>query len=541
MKKALDLPDLCLLIAVPVALFLAFYHLAILDPYNFGWALRGTDNGENILGLHAWLNDPATGWSLRSTTLNAPDGVALLFTDSNPLLAILTAPIARTLGPEVQFIGPWILACLLLQAWFARALLKPHAPSRLTLWFGVALLMLLPTLYARYIHVNLQAHWLILWALWIFVDDRRVRDTRWWVAILAVTALVHNYLLLIVAAVWGTAMLKNFIVAQTLRERLAAAGGAIFAACTTAFIISRLGISSDFVSTGEYGALGMPLDGLWNPSNSSYSMLLPATDQHLPLAFEGFQFLGAGLLLLLLLSWPVILRTEASAPIASLNQTLVWLIPACIVITALALTHQIAWGGRILVELPLDPTLIALLDPVRASGRLFWLVSYVLVFAAIIAAYRLTPPRATQLLGFTLALQIIDMTGMMVAIRQVTAEAATHDPWQRTRDARWQSVIASATDVTFAPPTPRADLAVFQEVAWRAVSAGKPVRMVYASRNTRATDARLAAEQADFVAGRLVPDRLYVLFPSAAVPAGAKKRLLILDGVRLLVPLKTSP
>ena len=50
--------DVALTIIVAAALFLYFFTPAILDVRNVGWLLRGTDNGENALGLHAWLADP---------------------------------------------------------------------------------------------------------------------------------------------------------------------------------------------------------------------------------------------------------------------------------------------------------------------------------------------------------------------------------------------------------------------------------------------------------------------------------------------------
>ena len=55
----------------------------------------------------------------------------------------------------------------------------------------------MPVLLNRYGHASLCAQWLILWALWVFVDPRRARASRWWwPAVLGVAAMVHSYLLL---------------------------------------------------------------------------------------------------------------------------------------------------------------------------------------------------------------------------------------------------------------------------------------------------------------------------------------------------------
>ena len=42
-----------LLVAIPMLLFLAFFHVATLDIGNAGWLIRASDNGENALGAHA--------------------------------------------------------------------------------------------------------------------------------------------------------------------------------------------------------------------------------------------------------------------------------------------------------------------------------------------------------------------------------------------------------------------------------------------------------------------------------------------------------
>jgi hypothetical protein len=531
------LVDVTVTVASAFALFCMFFHPAILDPYNVGWLLRGTDNGENALGLHAWLNDPAAH-GLRTMLLNAPDGVPLLFTDSNPLLALMVRPIAALMSPGVQFVGPWYLMCLVLQVGFARALVRPHAANAVIGWLGALVLCLLPTLYARYVHANLFAHWLLLAALWLFVDQRHAADWRWWTALLVGTALIHNYLLVMVAAFWASAMLERWWHAPSSRGKLVV--GAMITVGAVLLAISALQIGGGFANTYTYRTYAMPLDALWNPSNPSYSNFLPATEQRLRRAFEGFQYLGAGLLLIVA-AMPFALRWAPPVnAIGAVHHRLLWLVPAGVVLTVVAVSHEVDWAGRTLFTLPLPHTVIGLLDPLRASSRLFWPVAYVLVFAAVLAAFRLPRRRTAQLLGAALVLQLADMTTMMVAMRKVTKEASQRRAYTLTTDPRWTDAIAGSRDVTFVPPTAILDLHLFQEVAWRAVLAGKPVRLVYAARDGRSTLARLRGEQDAFDHGLLAPDRLYVLFPQATIPPGAAPRLRVLNGVRILVPLSAS-
>lgn len=189
------LPVLAALLALALAIFGAWMHWAVLDPRNAGWLLDGNDRGQSAIGLAAYLR--AGYWPLlHQPLLDAPEGMTLLFTDSIPLLGLVLGPFAGLLSPGLQFIGPWLLLCVVLQVAFAWLLVRPHAPDRLAALIGTALLSLMPALINRYGHASLCAQWLVLWALWVFVDEARARRPEWWAAVLGVATLVHSYLLL---------------------------------------------------------------------------------------------------------------------------------------------------------------------------------------------------------------------------------------------------------------------------------------------------------------------------------------------------------
>lgn len=518
--------DMLLIAALAGLLFLCFYDVEMLDPRNVGWLLRGTDNGENALGLHAWLAD-ATARGFRTHLLNAPDGVSLLFTDSNPLLALLVRPFAPR--GDFQVIGLWFLLCLVLHLVLARALLAPYARTPLALWCGVLLLTLLPTLYVRQAHANLCAHWLILWALWIYVSPRRAGDWRWWVAVMAVAALIHSYLLVMVASIWGSGLLERF--AHDARGRTRLVLGAVAALCVVAGIAALLIDDGALVSSGTYGRFGMPLDALWNPALAGLSPFLPAYAQAVDRQMEAFQYLGAGLLLLVVAA-PFLSRHAAPA-ISVLHRRLEWLIPALVALTLLAISRRVDFAGHTLLTVPMSAQALALVDPVRASARLFWPVAYVLIVWAVTSAYRLTPKRAQLVLAAALLVQMVDLLPLSTLMRHDASIAATRIKWLRTRDPRWATLIARARDVAFVPPDATARLDLFQEVAWRAIDAGKPVRLVYAAGTNAATAARLGRETEDFASNRLAPGRLYVVLPGVAVPAG--RQVIVLDGVRVVM------
>jgi hypothetical protein len=520
------------LAALALMLFSAFFHWQILDISNVAWLLRGTDNGENALGLHAWLHDPAPAF-LRTTLLNAPEGTGLLFTDSNPLLSALAFPFRGLLPADAQVIGWWLLACLFLQLFFAWKLLCRHAPNELALWCGVILLAALPTLFNRIVHVNLMAHWLILWALWRFTDPERSASNKGWAALIALAAFIHSYLLVMVGAIWASAMLERLWKNPKGTPRLFAECAAIL--LMVGGIAWSLGVFEPHWPSGNYGAFAMPLDALWNPGVASYSTFLPAIEQRPGRGFEGFQYLGLGLLILLPLATVLARRLPRPAPNSpdSLAR-LTWLVPALIALTLLAISTYPDFAGQRLPRYQLPGSVTVALDAVRASGRLFWPVAYVLVFAGIRILYRLEPRRAGLVLAALTVVQIADLVPMTRSIRAHTSEARGAPLYVRTASPEWDQLVAQAKDIAFVPGDVTKGLGLFQEIAWRAAKARVPVRAVYAARPSLASSARQNKETDAFRMGEVVPGRLYVLIDGEPIPTAMMMRVRPLDGVTIL-------
>ncbi|WP_375395360.1 DUF6311 domain-containing protein [uncultured Sphingomonas sp.] len=515
-----------LLVLLPLGLFLAFFHPTTLQVGNAGWLIRGSDNGENALGAHAYWHDRSAGGSLKTILLNAPEGVPILYTDSNPLVTLAAKPFAALLPDDAQFVGLFVLLSLILQAFFAWLLLRRHAPGRVALWAGVMLLAFPPTLANRFVHANLMAHWTILAALYLFLDADRSRRLAWWAPLIAVTALIHSYLLIMVGAIWASAMLMRFVEGSR-QTRLATLGQAAAILSLVAALAWWLGIG-DQIPAGNFGAFSMPLDALWNPGIGNFSNLLPAHEKSPGRGFEGFQYLGAGCLLLIAVAVVIAVYRPAREGERAAGQRLRGLVPALVVLAILAVAHM-----------HLPPFALALLDPVRASGRLFWPIGYVLVLMAVLSVFRLSAERAALVLIAVVAIQTIDLAGMADAIRAQSREADRHQLYARTLDPRWDRLIGRSQSIAFMPGDVTHDLDVFQEIAWRAADAGRPVANVYAARTSRTTTRRLETEAAAFARGELVPGRLYVVLAGAPMPFAAKSRRLTLDGVGVVAPFPT--
>ncbi|MFT3996495.1 MAG: DUF6311 domain-containing protein, partial [Asticcacaulis sp.] len=251
---------------LPALLFAFFFNFAILDPTNIGWLLRG-DWAQHFLGWHAYRNG-ADGLNHQSL-LAHPTGLSVLYTDSNPLLSLPLRLISPLLPADFQFIGLWFLLCLCLHYFIALKLVSRYAPGRWYALGGALLLCLLPTLYNRIGHDTLFAHWLILWALFIFfeIPDERRRQIGW-ATLLTVCALVHPYILVMCLFIWAAdqaASLRDIWRARDMGRGLRLMAAAALAA---AFSLTALWAGGGFAGSSAagdgFGIYSMGLDGPFN-------------------------------------------------------------------------------------------------------------------------------------------------------------------------------------------------------------------------------------------------------------------------------------
>jgi len=389
-------------------------------------------------------------------------------------------------------------------------------------------------LLARFGHVTLCAQWVILWALWIYVDPARSARLLWWVAATVVALMIHPYLTVMVVAIWGSAMLRDLAAARGGKARAAVIGDIGTVIASLVLVLLFLGtINKPTVPGGGYGHFSMSLDALWNPNIGTYSTLLPATSTEPSQALEGMNYLGAGLLALAVIALFHAFRHSAEIRNHALFRRLIWLLPAFVALTLVAMAPHLIWRGAVLATMPLPDWVDRTLDPVRAAGRLFWPVLYTIAFMAIVLVGRMR--FGTWLLAGALLLQIGDTWSVLASARGSGVLAMQTNPYRLTRDPRWDALIAQADMIEFEPAEIRYNLALLDEITWRAVIAGKPVRFYHTSREPAAVRQRLTRDSLAFSMGQLDSRHLYVLVDGNP-PAMVASRVRKLDGISIIPP-----
>ena len=416
-----------------VVLFFLVFDPRLVDPGYWIWLMEG-DPATQYLGWRFFRAEP-WHWPpgmIRSYGLEV--GSAIVFTDSIPIAAFAAKLLSPFLPEPFQYFGLWALMCYALQGFFG-GMLAALASERPVERYAITLLFVasLPVMDRAIGHFALMSHWLVLWGLWLALRPNRELSTGQWVAVTCIASLVHAYLLYIVLALWVADVLRRRhfdpqprpSVGDWVRHVVVVS----IALVATMALAGYLLLPAHAVTGGAqyYGKYATNLNAFWNPGWGS--RFLPGLAVMKGAELEGHAYLGLGMLVLL----PIALLTLIAPGSARPNvKPYVPLIAVGFLLWMLAVSHQVAWGDRVVLEVPIRGKLLDTIATLRASGRLAWVALYGLWFAAVaIVATRFKPRVATALIVGAVALQLADVSPRYVAMRDYFADRFIATPAKR--------------------------------------------------------------------------------------------------------------
>lgn len=402
-----------------------------------GLAGGSFDMKTNLSGYY-WIMLDHWRWPLLWLPhVDTPAGMNAYQFDSMPGLALL-AKLLHSLGlGAINLYPEWIVGTFVLNAIALTLLVR--ALGRRTLLacivsagFGV----LSPLVHYRYGHSALMAQFFPILALAWYFEARQstARVSRYIAALLVlcfVIATLNLYVYVMTAAIVAAALIQ-----LTLDRRLSVAG------CIASFIGLLL---VAFVPVWSFGALGDPnlraatvpfgynsmnlMSPFWPQSSGLFRWtgwfyltrgLIGAT----PGQWEGYDYLGAGTLLLVLIALGLGFRALP----AQISKH--WVLACCLfVLTIWAVSDKIYFGPALLASYPvpqvLDGTVLAWF---RASGRFFWPVGWMITaFGIAVALTALRPRIALAVTIVALLLQWGDVSYLRDRIMQVVHTPATSE------------------------------------------------------------------------------------------------------------------
>lgn len=415
---------LVLSVVLAVVVFVGLYGIYPLDVCNDSWILQQYDGTDIMQHYAGWAQYRVSDWRYPlgyADKLAYGDGTYITYTDSIPYVAIFFKLFRSILPETFQYFGWFTLLCYILQSMGACILLKRKIRSYLGLMFGEVFFLTAPILIERtYKHTALSAQWLILFAIYYYLNYRKSeKDTRlpWQLIVLAtLTVGIHPYFLpmvmIFVLLVVVEAILKKYTIWKIAGFTVLS----LLFPVASGLVIGVIGTDVKNTRSG-YGYFGMNLNSLFNPQSASgyaWSKVLPERGQ-IYSTYEGFNYLGLGLLILIGVCFFIFCITIVREKeyigqiIGNLKGNIVF-IAAMTFMTLFAITYIVTFDNSAIMMINIPLEWIELASLFRASGRMFWPVYYCIILTAIY--YLLDKCKGKMgliLLGTLLCIQLFDM------------------------------------------------------------------------------------------------------------------------------------
>jgi hypothetical protein len=501
-KSALDS---CIAILIGSIVFVYVTGGSVVLPWNRSWLMFG-DSAQHYLGWEFFRQTPILNWPIGA---NYPFGMevssSIVFSDSIPIAAFIAKLFNPLLPVVFQYLGFWILACFVMQAFFAIKVFRLLEIQTLASYLGACLLAISPpliyrTVHAGYGHIALASHWIIIASIYLYLKPGR--NNQAWSALFALSWLVQAYFAPMVALVWVASLVKRRLCGENFLQLLGS-----FTAVTISSVLA-LWLSGYFIIGDNFNPDSWNYIFHWQPlslvdpgtyASTGWSSILPDRPD-LDGANEGFSYLGLGIFTLMAISivklflelgkslkirvcgvlvilaflffrsWKTLQIPEIISRFV-FSITLVFVIamlvkavtaersrekfvPLIIAVSLLAfysMTNRIGFGQKILFEYPLFPPLREFTHTFRTHARSIWPAYYLVIIASVVFVSKVTKRNLTILILLSsLVIQVADSSPAVSSARKRFTDVA---PWESPmKDQRWLEFAGRYSKVVMVPP-----------------------------------------------------------------------------------------
>jgi hypothetical protein len=502
-----------------LAAYLLVYGAGHLFGTSAYWQLPEPDERMAMMGYRYFLHEPWHWPVFVNHAVNVPYPKSVAFLDCIPIWAFVNKAIATIVPPwgsfsEHAYLGLWHGVAYALQPCFGVAIVRllGHRSWRAAL-VTVAFFVALPTWIFRYGHPALSAHWIELWAVYLYLrtparspTPRRINVAK--LCQLVVASMVSPYPAVMSLLIFIVSVLRSRdrrTIASWLPLGLAAVAVATWFSGYVARETLRDQWGFEFESANLLSWLIPPRSGIIG--DAQWIASVSGTDWQ----YEGYAYLGIGFLLLLVLFLP---HVRTLAPTIRRHPHLFALVAACCLFS---LSNHIYFGSHELVSVPIPSVLKWIPRQFRSPGRFVWIPTYVLlVYVLHRSLASVTRGRGFALIAVAAIVQVVDATGDW---RLQRTYLAMQSP--RVDQAGWRALVDAHDAVTILPPyncvlddASKLD-EVSRDIQWLASEHATPINGTYSARAFR----QCKKEQEQWATQDLHPRTLYVLLPAAAAVA----------------------
>lgn len=414
-----------------IIIFGYLYGFSIVNPLNNNWVLEPGDRAQHYVGWETFrdspLNFPIIG---ENKNITYPNSTSIAMTDSLPLLAIPLKIVDKVIGlPEgFQYIGFYgILSFIMTAIVSVMIMFRLTKDKSLSLLSSILFIASPIMLFRMFSHTALASHWIIIYTIYLLVIYPDYKNLNWlsragkWVPLIIMSSLLHPYLNFIVLVIFAGYLFKDLINNRSIKEFLMIGGIAALVEMTSYTVVGMfLGSGSGLFDFG-FGQFSVNLLGLLNPMNTSetgrQSLFIKGFSGPTQYQYEGFMYLGAGVIVMLLVALGCNYKYLFSKQkiINTVNKIIspdLPLILAFSFLASYALSNRISILNKEIIIVNLPHIMIKALSIFRASGRLLWPIYYLITIYTIYYFNRLFKTKIMKYtaLIFMVLIQLIDIS-----------------------------------------------------------------------------------------------------------------------------------
>ena len=403
-----------------------------------------------LVGYYYQLFSPWKWHFLYAPNLGAPAGVNVFWLDVIPWMCLAGKMLYTATGIVWYPLGAVMALCLVLPGIGITFLFAETGyRSLITAVAGSVLVDCMPYLLNRWGHPPLMLHFLILFALALYLRTARMPKNRLisivWIALLAVTLMTNIYMSVMIGGVWFASMVRKWATnGDTPGHISAEALVTVLAMIPVVMALWVFELGATGAGSWGFGEWSMNLASPIFPQMSGVLPFLSDYRLGFPRQYEGFAWVGFGTLFILMVgcrAWVDWFRHRAIRHwplIAVLAGMFIW-----------ALSNRVTLGSRILFTVPLSDYVVThIFGTFRSSGRFFWPVGYAaLAFGIILIMRRFKPGAAVAILCVASILQGVDT----IPFRAQIYESASHARPASVDRATVAEIVAGARAVEVYP------------------------------------------------------------------------------------------
>lgn len=443
------------------------YGFSIVNPLNNSWVLEPGDRAQHYIGWETFRDSPLSLPIIgENKNIAYPNNTSIAMTDSLPLLAIPLKIVDKAIGlPEgFQYIGFYGILSFIMMAILSALIIFRLTKSKLLSLLSSIFFITSPImLFRMFSHTALASHWIILYTIYLLITYQDYKNLNWlskarkWVALIAISSLLHPYLNFIILIIFAGYLFKNLINNKSIEEFLMIGGAGALTEITSYTVVGMFLGGGDGLSDFGFGQFSVNLLGLLNPMNTPetgrQSLLLKGFSGPTQYQYEGFMYLGAGIIIMLLVILGCNYRHLFSKQkiINIINKILSPDLPLVLAFSFLAsyaLSNRISLLNKEIIIVDLPSIIIKSLSIFRASGRLFWPIYYLIMICVIYyfsKIFRNKRIKHTSLI-FMLVVQLLDISPRLHELRsQFNSKQENHFK----TSAQWEKIIKDKKHFVF--------------------------------------------------------------------------------------------